>query len=893
VLPAAAACIAAAAILAPSAQAEFEFSAFGASTDIGGAFSRQAGAHPDLTTVAVFNGKEDPRDIYVDLPPGLVGNPTSTEYCTFKQLVARDRGVTPDCPLTSQVGEIRAYQTPALDDGSYKDYPLYNMVPPTGSAGQFAFNFAGAIVRIEPHVRSGDYGISADSTRIPEALPLRGVKVTFWGVPAEASHQEQRWWDFPAGRGGPNARSFAPRQPFMSSPTSCPAQATPFFGHADSWISPGVLTHAETTTDLTGTEFRWEGCQLLHFEPSMKVTPGTHRAASTTGLEFDIQVPQNEDPDGLATPHVRRVATTFPLGMTVSPSVVAGLGACSEAQVGLGNANPPTCPDSSKLGNVTIATPLLDERLRGEVVLAKQNENPFGSTYAVYLLAKGPGFYLKLPGELNVDKQTGQMKTVFDNLPQLPFEEAEFDFRGGPTAPFTTPDTCGTYRTHTELTSWSSPAPTVVDAPMAIDENCSGRGGFDPKLQAGVASPVAGAYSPLTIRIRREDGEQNISRFDVTLPQGEVANLKGVEVCPDAIAPTGHCPKGSQVGISTTAIGSGVFPLFIPQPGKDPTALYLAGAYKGSPYSLVAKVPAQSGPFDFGTIVVRTGINLNPVTAQVIAESDPLPQILEGVPIQYRDVRIEVQKPDFTINPTSCDQRHVTTTITSSTGTRAHPTVPTKVGDCGALSFGPKLAFKVSGGTNRGDFQALRATLTAGKHEANIDRVAVTLPHSEFLEQSHIGTVCTRVQFAQKKCPEASVYGTARAITPLLDQPLEGPVYLRSSNHSLPDLVAALKGQFDIELAGRIDSKNGGIRNTFELVPDAPVTKFVLKMKGGQKSLLVNSRNLCKSVSRADVKMVGQNGKRHSERPVVRNSCGKKTVKGKKGKRAAKRAARG
>jgi hypothetical protein len=419
---------------------------------------------------------------------------------------------------------------------------------------------------------------------------------------------------------------------------------------------------------------------------------------------------------------------------------------------------------------------------------------------------------------------------------------------------------------------------------MVIDENCTGGGTFNPTLQAGVASPVAGAISPLTIRLRRQDGEQNISRLDVTLPEGELAKLKGVEVCPDALAASGNCGKGSQVGISTTAIGTGAFPLFVPQPGKDPTALYLAGPYKGAPYSLVTKVPAQSGPFDFGLIVVRTAINVDPVTTQVIAKSDPLPQILEGVPIAYRDVRIEVQKPDFTVNPTSCEQRFVTTTITSIDGATAHPSVPFKVGDCASLDFGPKLAFKIRGGTNRGDYQALTATLTTHKHEANISRVAVTLPHSEFLAQEHIRTICTRVQFAAKKCPDGSIYGFAKARTPLLDKPLEGPVYLRSSDHQLPDLVATLNGQFDIELAGRIDSVNGGIRNSFEVVPDAPVSRFVLKMKGGEKSLLVNSRNLCKSTSKAEVKMVGQNGKRANSRPVVRNSCGKKAG-GKRAKR--------
>jgi len=585
---------------------------------------------------------------------------------------------------------------------------------------------------------------------------------------------------------------------------------------------------------------------------------------------------------------VKKTVIDFPQGMSVSPSAVAGLEACTEAQIGIGTNNPPSCPDGSKLGNATIDTQLLKDPLQGDVFLAKQNENPFHATYAIYLAIKGPGFYLKLPGELNLNKQTGKLQTIFDNLPQLPFENVHLDFRGGPTAPLVTPNTCGDYQIKTEVFPWARPnEPVISSVPMKINEDCAGGGGFKPTLQAGVANPVAGAQSPLTIRVQRQDGEQNLSRLEVTLPEGELAKLKGVELCSEAATAAANCGPKSQVGIATTAIGTGAFPLFTPQPGKEPTSLFLAGPYKGAPYSLITKVPAQAGPFDFGDIVVRTAINVDPVTTQVIAKSDPLPQILEGVPIAYRDVRIEVQKPDFTVNPTSCEQRKVTTSIYSIEGAVAHPSVPTKVGDCGALNFGPKLAFKLKGGTNRGDYQALTAVLTTGKKEANIAKVAVTLPHSEFLEQGHIGTVCTRVQFAAKKCPDASVYGMAEATTPLLAEPLKGPVYLRSSSHSLPDLVAALNGQFDVELAGRIDSVNGGIRNTFDVVPDAPVSKFVLRMKGGAKSLLVNSRNLCKSVSRAEVKMVGQNGMRHNERPVVTNSCAKKAKK--KAKRAKQR----
>jgi hypothetical protein len=888
-LAAVAGCLSLFALSASAASANLEFTHVGvALKEKDGTFSRQAGAHPDFyfNVDLPHDVPEAVHTIDVDLPKGMVGNPGPFEECTMGELL--NGGTGPSlCGLGAQVGvaEILTQITPTTSE--IIRVGLFNLAHGPDVPARFGFKFSFAIATITPRVRPGDYGISSGSFDISQIKPIQEVHLRFWGVPADTSHDLER---HPPGLltvdGFTPHHDPAPLLPFWINPTSCPDAAQGFTVRGDSWEHQGIFDERTLFADEEGTPFRWEGCENLVFAPTMTPKPGTHRAHSPTGLDVDFDVPSNEGPEGFSASTVKRTVIDFPAGMTVSASAVAGLKACSEAQVGLGSSDPPSCPDGSKLGTVTIDTQLLKEPLQGEVVLARQGENPFHSTFAIYLLVKGLGFYLKLPGELNVDKQDGSLKAVFDDLPQLPFENVHLDFRGGPTAPLVTPNKCGDYSIRTEVFPWARPnRPVVASVPMVIDEDCAGGGGFNPSLQAGGANPVAGARSPLTIRIQRQDGEQNLSRIEVTLPKGELASLKGVQVCPEALAPSGNCPLGSQVGIATTAIGTGAFPLFVPQPGKSPTALYLAGPYKGAPYSLITMVPAQSGPFDFGTIVVRTAIDLNPVTAQVIAKSDPLPQILEGVPIAYRDVRIEVKKPDFTVNPTSCEQRFVTTTITSIDGAVAHPSVPTKVGDCGALNFGPKLSFRLKGGTHRGDFQQLTATLTTGKKEANISRVSVTLPHSEFLEQGHIGTVCTRVQFAADNCPEASVYGEAIAYTPLLDKPLEGPVYLRSSDHQLPDLVADLKGQFDIELSGRIDSKNGGIRNTFETVPDAPVTKFVLKMMGGQKSLLVNSRNLCKSGNRATVQMVGQNGKRHNERPLVQNGCGKKGKKGHGGKR--------
>jgi hypothetical protein len=874
------------AALAPAAQAQWEITNATGSNRINGQFSRQAGAHADLTNELDFTLGETPREVRVALPTGLVGNPTAIPTCTNVQLFEYASGKVSNCPIASQVGVAEVHQYP---EGPLH-VPVFNMAHGPDIPGLFALNYAGVLVsfvpRVVPEAVPGGYGIVVTVPPISQAEKVTGATVTFWGDPADESHFAER---NDPNKNGPEApgsgvKTTANNLPFMTNPTACTPTPLTTTMEASSWQSEGFFARRSFNSEADGTPYMFDRCDVVPFQPSVEVHAGTHRAASPSGLDVTIDVPQYQTPYGIASGDVKKTVVALPQGFSVSPSAVAGLGACSEAEIGLGDNTAPTCPDSSKIGNITIKTPLLTEPLEGEVILARQNENPFHSLFALYLVAKGPGFYLKLPGELNVDKGTGQVKTIFDDTPQLPFEELHLDFRGGPTAPLVTPETCGTYNTRSEITSWASDTPVVIDSPTIVDEDCAGKGGFSPTLQAGVANPVAGAQSPLTIRVRRLDGEQNLSRLEFKLPEGELASLKGVALCPEANAPSGNCPTASQVGISTTAIGTGAFPLFVPQPGKSPTALYLAGPYKGAPYSLITKVPAQSGPFDFGTIVVRTAINVDPNTTQVIAKSDPLPQILEGVPISYRDLRIEVQKPDFTVNPTSCEQRSVTSTIASVGGALAHPSVPFKVGDCASLKFKPKLALRLKGGTHRGDFPQLSATLTAGKGEANIARVAVSLPHSEFLEQGHIGTVCTRVQYAAKKCPAASIYGYATAYTPLLEQPLQGPVYLRSSNHTLPDLVAELNGQFDVELDGRIDSKNGGIRNTFETVPDAPVSKFVLQLKAGKKSLLVNSSNLCKAPARADVRMVGQNGMHLSESPKVQTPCGHKgKAKPKKG----------
>jgi hypothetical protein len=848
-----------------------------------GTFTRQAGSHPDFSfSFLLPTGPNGPPEgahaVDLDLPPGLIGNPNAVTECDAQDFATPGNAGVPHCPLSSQVGVADVGLTNGGTAIAHNLVGIFNLKHGPDVPARFGFNYLGTVAIIEGRVRPGDYGISAGSASISQALIVQSVKTTFWGVPADPSHDSYRGGlPDPVNGPAPSLKGVTPA-PFMSAPTSCTESPVSFTARGDSWEHRGAFDTRTVTTDPDGTPLVFEGCERLPFAPTIDVSPSSRAADSPTGLSVDLELPQSSDPNGLATSHLRDVKMTLPKGMSVSSSSASGLGACSLAQIGLDSISAPSCPSSSKIGTVRLDTPVLAEQLQGDVILAKQSENPFDSLLAMYIAIKGPGFYIKLPGKIEADPNTGQLTVTFDDNPQLPFERLQLDLNNGPRAPLTTPAQCGTYAVQTELTPWSGTDPVVLSSPLTINQGCA-TGGFSPKLSAGTVDSSAGGFSPFLLQITREDGESNLSRIQATLPEGLLAKLAGVPLCGDAQAASGACPAASQVGKVVVGAGAGSQPLYVPEPGKAPTAAYLAGPYKGAPYSLVVKVPAQAGPFDLGTVTVRNALNVDPVTTQVTASSDPLPQILQGIPIAYRDVRVEVNRPQFTLNPTSCAAQKVTSTLTSATGQTANPSSSFQASGCKELGFAPKLSLKVKGGTKRGKYPALTATLKANKGEANIAKAAVTLPHSEFLAQEHIGTVCTRVQYAADSCPKASVYGKATATTPLLDKPLSGLVYLRSSSHPLPDLVMALKGAIDVDLVGRIDSVNGGIRTTFDSVPDAPVTKFTLKMAGGKKGLLVNSRNLCAGANKATVELEGQNGKSADQSPVVGNSCSAKAKK--------------
>ena len=888
------------AALAPGARAAFDLKDFDLTlTKEAGSSSAatQAGSHPYEVVnsfEANYTGEGlsarpegEPKEVTVALPPGFVGDSTAIPRCPAVVFASTSGEL---CPLDSKVGEVAVEVN---EPGQVFHEPLYNLTPPPGVPARLGFKVEFVPVVVDFHIeQKPPYRLLATSSYIRQSLRFFGLSLGVWGVPAEH------------GTG-------APDRPFVTLPTSCEGpQASSY--EAFSWegvrAAGSALTHDNSEPPVpTG----FSGCGKLGFHPSVASQATTDAAETATGLDFSIDFDQQglRNPEGLAQSTIEEARVTLPEGVTADPSLAEGIGVCTPGELEAEKIDTPAgggCPNGSKVGVVEVQTPLLEGTIGGSVYLAAPHENPFDSLLAFYIVLKDPGdgLLVKLPAEVAPDPETGQLVTTVREIPQLPFSHFQFHFREGQRAPLISPPRCGTYTTEARLTPWASPSePLVETATFQIDHGVgggpcpSGPSPFHPQFTGGTESNQAASYSPFLMRIARADGEQDITRFSAELPPGLVARLAGTSRCTDtqiaiAKAKSGlqeranpSCPSGSQIGAVTAAAGVGSALTYVPG------SLYMAGPYNGAPLSVVAIVPAVAGPFDVGTVAVREALRVDPRSALVTvdgAASDPIPHILAGIPLKVRDIRVDVTHPDFTLNPTSCEPSAVGATLWGA-GENLFSTVDDnpvslssryQAAGCARLGFKPRLALRLYGGTHRGAHPSLRGLLRPRAHDANLRRLVLRLPRSAFLDQAHIRTICTRVQFAAgsghgEKCPKAAIYGHAKAYTPLLSEPLQGPVYLRSSSHNLPDLVAALHGIVDVEAVGRIDSKHGGIRTTFNAIPDAPISRVVIQMQGGKKGLVVNSTNLCRRPHRANAAMDAQNGRRQSAKPLLRPRCPK------------------
>jgi hypothetical protein len=862
-----------------------------------GKFFTKAAGHPNFgitdftlntfSTVGAIGFPEGfVKDIIVDTPEGLSVNPEAAPQCTVKQLEETE------CPPASQVGvnylTVAAQSPPCTAPVPGKclnaraAIPVYNLVPfdehPSMVGFQTSFLhevfIVGSLSPVNQHVT---FTISNIDPPGPESPPIIGSRLVFNGR---------------AGNGT-----------YLTMPSNCAGgQISKLF--VDSQGPPFEVAASSDEKEFE-TSVGATGCENVPFKPTIDVTPQGGAVDSPEATTVNVGIPWSAN-DEISNSYLKTAKVTLPEGMGLNPASANGLVACTDAQFGYHTNNAISCPAASKIGTVEVQTPSLPaDSLTGNVYVGepKSNNPSTGEQFRIFIHLGSTryGVNVRLVGHVFPNLATGQLTAVVDENPQATFSSFKLRFNGGSKGTLTSPPTCGPNTTTTVMTPWSenndkntptsSFTLTTDPAGGSCPQTLAARP-FKPGYTAKSDSTKAGAYSPFHVNIARVDGEQELKVVNVTLPKGLTGKLAGIPYCSEAeiaaaVASSGtaqktnySCSSASQIGETITAAGSGSGPIKIA--GKA----FLAGPYKGAPLSMVVITPAVAGPYDLGTVVVRVALNVNPETAQVNAVSDPIPNVFGGVKLDIRSIDVNVNRSKFMLNPTNCAGQATSGVINGGGSDPSNPaafssyavSAPYGATECDKLNFKPKLHTRLSGPTKRGKNPRIRAILEAREGDANLSRAALTLPHSLFLDQSHIQTVCTRPQLASRTCPKESVYGHAEAVTPLLSSPLKGPVYLVSSSHSLPDLVADLRGQVNIQPHGVISTKHGGLKTVFNSLPDVPVKKFILNMEGGKKSLLVNSTNTCQKKQTAVLNLKGQNGKQVKNNKFRLNisSCGKK-----------------
>jgi hypothetical protein len=846
--------------------------------------STQAGGHPDVDYEVNWTNRagtnlpcncEDPRILDMHFPTGFIGNPHSLPACSLTEFSLHQ------CAPESQVGVLEAFGT--------LRQAIYNLVPHGDEPGLVGFYIPAASTPlfIVLHSRTGsDYGLDATSSAVFHLLPLPGIAVHLWGVPADPSHDSNRFplgqtegvecKPYPGGCYGSLASRSAPA-PYLQNPTTC---GVPLTASHTIYYYTGAVANAEDDWPVT------TGCDQLTFNPSLKATATTTAGDSASGLDLLLKVPQTQSPTAPSPSEIRSVRMALPEGFSLAPNGANGKVSCADSELSFDTEEEARCPEFAKIGTSSIDSSALPGPIQGSIYIGQPQPD---QTFRLFVTADGFATHVKLKGTVDLDPGDGRIVASFEELPQSPIQEVDLHFFGSERGIFATPRKCGSYPVVTKFTPWDAALEQQTStSQISID---SGPGGsscpgsarpFSPAVEAGTADNTAGAYSPFTLELRRADGDQELAAVNTETPPGFLASLRGISYCPEPAiqslqagdrsgleeqaAPS--CPGSSHIGSVMAGAGPGTRPVYIS--GE----VYLAGPYKGAPISLVVVVPAVSGPYDLGNEVTRIATYVNPATARVTAVSDPLPLILEGVPLRARFLQLRLDRPNFTLNPTRCEPFSVATHVAGDEGGLADLSSHFQVGNCSSLDYRPSLSLKLSGGLRATGHPAIHAVLRTRPGDANSRRVSVTLPKGEQLDNGHIGTVCRREEFANNRCPADSLVGRAQVVTPLLDEPLAGPVYLRASSHKLPDLAMDLEGQVDFELIGRVDSVNSRLRTTFEGVPDAPVSRVTFDLLGGRKGLLINSESLCGSRKRATVRMAGQNGDVVKKTPKLRAACG-------------------
>lgn len=930
-------CAAVILVLCAPAQANFGVKNFDLTfSNADGSPDMEAGSHPfAVTNVFEFNTHVDPvngevpdgqvKDITVSLPEGLVGDPGAVPRCSSADFIHfNEETKIPKCSDDSAVGVIVLKVLFSLKPKGVVQLtaPVYNLVPPPGVIQKFGFIAYGIPVTMDFTVRPSDpYNVIVKLHDIAQPAPLLASTLTIWGDPASPIHDFERGHcisDAPGSEGptGESCPSSVAEKPFITVPRACNGPLVTGY-EVDSWEEPGkwlsgiVLTHDDSVPPVP---FGFDGCFKLNFEPTISSRPTTEGAESPTGLDFGLNVYDEglTSPTGLAQSDVKKAVVTLPEGMTANPSLAEGLTVCSPealARETVDSAPGEGCPQESKIGTVEVETPLLEEPLKGSLFMASPYANPFKSLLAMYFVIKNPalGIIIKQPAEIEPNASTGRISTVVEDIPQLPFSHFKLRFREGARSPLVSPPACGAYDAEAELTPWSGGAPVTTSSMFQIivganDGPCplGGVPPFSPQVLSGTLDNNAGNYSPFYLRISRNDGEQELTKFTTTFPAGLTGNLSGIPFCPDAAIESARlktgaqetdepsCPASSEIG--HTLVGAGVGPTLAWAPGK----VYLAGPYHGSALSVVSITSATVGPFDLGTVVIRFALRINPITAQVEIDStgsDPIPHIIDGIVVHVREIHVYVDRQKFILNPTSCNPLSITNAITGAGADIASPTDDTTVevtsrfqaADCSNLSFKPSFKASTTGKTSRAKGASLTVKLAYPKApqgtQANIKSVHVELPRALPSRLSTLNHACPDSVFNQNpaSCPAQSRVGYAKAVTPVLPVPLEGPAFFVShGGQKFPELIVVLQGYgVTVYVEGETFINKAGITSsTFRSVPDVPVGSFELTLPEGPFSALAANRDLCTSSLAMPAVFDAQNGARLEQKtPIEVQGC--------------------
>jgi hypothetical protein len=887
----------------------------------GGAAATKAGSHPYEVELSLeldqAEGESDLRSESLTLPPGLLLNPANANGLLCSDVEFRTPRTTPfdagsesgeSCPDQSQVGTVQVSSD--LEGGKTRTFGLFNLQPRAGFAARFGAAPFGYPLAFDMSIRADVPGayVTLEDPDVPQALKARATKISLWGIPWDASHNGRRgdclneaepdfaWSNCSAGE----PLTSEPRA-FITLPSVCGAPLS-FEAAAGSWQSGGSdRAGAQSAAPLNA-------CGSLEFNLLQAGQLSVRKASSATGYAYRFYNEDSEqfDPRGRIQALAKKVTVGLPAGVTLNPSVGAGLGVCTPAQLAAETAFTAPgagCPNAAKIGAFIVGLPYFEKRLRGSIYLAQPHQNPFNALLAVYLVAKSAdrGLLFRIPGRLSPDPGDGTLTAVFDDLPQLPYTDLEVNFRSGQRAPLISPPQCGAAKSTLILTPWSPDVPPkgfTTESPIETGVDGSacpvGLPPFAPKAVSGGVNANVGSYTPYYVHLTRSDNEQEITSYSLVLPKGITGKLSGVPFCPEPAIEVARrnggvaeqenpsCPAASLVGHTDTGYGVGAALTYAP--GR----IYLAGPYHGAPLSLVIINSATVGPFDLGTVVVRSAFQVDTHTAQLRIDSrasDPIPHIVDGIPLHLREVRIFVDRPRFTHNPSSCEPSQLESTLTGSGAGFEIPSDDSaatvakhfQLLNCLNLGFHPKLGLRLRGPARRGAFPSLRAGFVSrGLKDSNLKRIDIVMPHSEFLAQNHIRTICTRPRFEAETCPPGSIYGKAVVKSELFAEPLRGNVYLRSSTRQLPDLVADLHaGAVRIIVEGRIGPAHNGIRAFFDGLPDAPIESFTMTLFGGKRGLLQNSSNICANPPIASVKALGQNNRGAIFTTILRGKCGK------------------